>query len=70
MVLDLQVLPERTGFNEKPKGCDRFFRSGRSGEGAEKLTLAQRQRLSKGLSNVMKRFDYELIMEDDRDSSN
>lgn len=58
------------GFNEKPKGCDRFFRSGRSGEGAEKLTLAQRQRLSKGLSNVMKRFDYELIMEDDCDSSN
>ena len=47
------------GFAEKPAGCERFFRSGRTGEGAEKLTIEQRQRLAKGLSGVMKRFQYE-----------
>ena len=47
------------GFAEKPAGCERFFRSGRTGEGAERLTIEQRQRLAKGLSEVMKRFQYE-----------
>ena len=47
------------GFAEKPAGCERFFRSGRTGEGAEQLTIEQRQRLAKGLSGVMKRFQYE-----------
>ena len=27
------------GFAEKPKGCERFFRSGRTVEGAEQLQL-------------------------------
>ena len=47
------------GFAEKPVGCERFFRSGRTGEGAEQLSIEQRQRLAKGLSEVMKRFKYE-----------
>ena len=47
------------GFAEKPAGCERFFRSGRTGEGAEQLSIEQRKRLAKGLSEVMKRFQYE-----------
>ena len=47
------------GFAEKPAGCERFFRSGRTGEGAEKLSIEQRKRLAKGLSEAMKRFEYE-----------
>ena len=47
------------GFAEKPAGCERFFRSGRTGEGSEKLTIEQRQRLANGLYGVMKRFQYE-----------
>ena len=47
------------GFVEKPEGCERFFRSGRTGEGAEQLSMEQRRRLSKGLAEVMQRFDYE-----------
>ena len=47
------------GFAEKPVGCKRFFRSGRTGEGAEQLSIEQRKRLAKGLSEVMKRFEYE-----------
>ncbi len=47
------------GFDEKPAGCERFFRSGRTGEGAEQLSNEQRKRLAKGLSEVMKRFEYE-----------
>ena len=46
------------GFVEKPAKCERFFRSGRTGEGAERLTLDQRIRLAKGLSDAMTRFDY------------
>ena len=46
------------GFAEKPAKCERFFRSGRTGEGAERLTLDQRIRLAKGLSDAMTRFDY------------
>ena len=44
---------------EKPAGCERFFRSGRTGEGAEQLTIEQRKRLAKGLAEAMKRFQYE-----------
>ncbi|KGG26543.1 MULTISPECIES: sulfotransferase domain-containing protein [unclassified Prochlorococcus] len=46
------------GFSEKPEGCERFFRSGRTGEGAEKLSFEQRQKLASSLDVVMKRFDY------------
>ena len=47
------------GFAEKPAGCERFFRSGRTGEGAEQLSIEQRKRLANGLSEAMKRFEYE-----------
>ena len=46
-------------FAEKPAGCERFFRSGRTGEGAEQLSIEQRKRLAKGLSEAMNRFEYE-----------
>ena len=56
----LKKLEEQVGgFVEKPEGCERFFRSGRTGEGAEQLSMEQRRRLSKGLAEVMQRFDYE-----------
>jgi aryl sulfotransferase len=56
----LKKLEEQVGgFAEKPEGCKRFFRSGRTGEGAEQLSIDQRQRLAKGLAEVMHRFDYE-----------
>ena len=56
----LQKLEEQVGgFTEKPADCERFFRSGRTGEGAEQLTLEQRQRLADGLGKVMRRFQYE-----------
>ena len=56
----LKKLEEQVGgFVEKPEGCERFFRSGRTGEGAEQLSMEQRRRLAKGLAEVMQRFDYE-----------
>jgi hypothetical protein len=47
------------GFVEKPKGCERFFRSGRTGEGVEQLTLEQRERLASALKSAMDRFGYD-----------
>ena len=56
----LKKLEEQVGgFAEKPEGCERFFRSGRTGEGAEQLSIEQRRRLAKGLAEVMQRFGYE-----------
>jgi len=56
----LKKLEEQVGgFAEKPEGCERFFRSGRTGEGAEQLSIDQRMRLAKGLGETMDRFDYE-----------
>jgi hypothetical protein len=56
----LKKLEEQVGgFVEKPEGCERFFRSGRTGEGAEQLSIEQRKRLAKGLAEVMERFQYE-----------
>jgi hypothetical protein len=56
----LKKLEEQVGgFAEKPEGCERFFRSGRTGEGAEQLSIEQRKRLAKGLAEVMQRFGYE-----------
>lgn len=48
------------GFKEKPKGCDNFFRSGQTGEGAEKLTYIQREKLYRSMKKVMRRFGYDL----------
>lgn len=46
------------GFGERPQGCERFFRSGRSGEGREQLTLQQLERLERGLAPLLRRFGY------------
>lgn len=48
------------GFREKPAKCDSFFRSGRTGEGAEKLSFIQKEKLYKNMNKVMNRFGYEL----------
>jgi hypothetical protein len=56
----LKKLEEQVGgFVEKQEGCERFFRSGRTGEGAEQLSIEQRRRLAKGLAEVMQGFGYE-----------
>ena len=57
----LRNLEEKTigGFAEKPTSCDYFFRSGRSGEGAEQLSFEQRQRLFNSLKQGMTRMGYE-----------
>lgn len=47
------------GFREKPKTCKKFFRSGRSGEGAEQLSIEQRRLLFSVLGKSMKRLGYE-----------
>lgn len=57
----LQALEEKVGyFSERPSSCERFFRSGRSGEGAVVLTQEQRMELSNGLADVMTRFGYKV----------
>ena len=48
------------GFKEKPAQCDSFFRSGRTGEGAEKLSFIQKEKLYKKMKKVMNKFGYEL----------
>ena len=61
----LKQLEEKVGgFAEKPEGCNRFFRSGRSGEGAEQLSIPQRQQLAAEMADVMKRFGYEGVEDD------
>jgi hypothetical protein len=61
----LQKLEDQVGgFAEKPKGCERFFRSGRTGEGAEQLQPEQRERLATSLARMMERFNYEGVTSD------
>lgn len=58
----LQQLEEQVGdFAEKPSGCERFFRSGRTGEGAEQLSVEQRRRLTNSLGSVMERYRYKRL---------
>jgi aryl sulfotransferase len=49
---------EEGGFHERPEGCDRFFRSGRSGEGNEQLTGEQLQQLQEAFATTLDRFGY------------
>ena len=49
---------EEGGFHERPDGCDRFFRSGRSGEGVEQLSADQLAQLEDTFSTTLKRFGY------------
>jgi aryl sulfotransferase len=51
---------EEGGFREKPEGCERFFRSGRSGEGREQLTAEQILQLEEAFSATLIRFGYAL----------
>ncbi len=46
------------GFHERPEGCDRFFRSGRSGEGNEQLTGEQLEQLEEAFTATLHRFGY------------
>ena len=46
------------GFHERPQGCERFFRSGRSGEGQEQLTDEQLQQLEEAFAATLHRFGY------------
>jgi aryl sulfotransferase len=50
---------EEGGFRERPEGCERFFRSGRSGEGQEQLSAEQLGQLENAFSSTLKRFGYE-----------
>ncbi len=55
---------EEGGFHERPDGCERFFRSGRSGEGREQLTLEQLSALEAAFEQTLRRFTYPLIRQD------
>ena len=56
----LRAKEEREGgFHERPDGCERFFRSGRSGEGRETLTSEQFARLTETFAKSLKQFGYE-----------
>ena len=46
------------GFSERPEGCERFFRSGRSGEGQEQLTTEQLGKLEEAFGSTLGRFSY------------
>jgi hypothetical protein len=51
---------EEGGFHERPECCERFFRSGRSGEGREQLSADQLGQLEEAFSRTLKRFGYEV----------
>jgi hypothetical protein len=46
------------GFCETPRGCERFFRSGRRGEGFERLSEGQLTRLRKTFAATLEEFQY------------
>ena len=46
------------GFHERPDGCERFFRSGRSGEGREQLSAEQLMQLEEAFESTLSRFGY------------
>jgi aryl sulfotransferase len=49
---------EEGGFPERPAGCGRFFRSGRRGEGGERLSVGQLRRLDERLAWTLQRLGY------------
>ena len=56
----LRAKEEREGgFHERPNGCERFFRTGRSGEGRLTLTSDQFARLTGAFAVSLKHFGYE-----------
>ena len=46
------------GFYERPYGCERFFRSGRSGEGKEELTAEQLAQLEEAFAESLEQTGY------------
>ncbi|UUX49928.1 sulfotransferase domain-containing protein [Nisaea acidiphila] len=55
---ELSRQEEEGGFSERPPHMERFFRAGRSGEGAEELSSLQRQRLVSEFGAVMRKLGY------------
>lgn len=49
---------EKEGFVERPPHMERFFRSGKTGEGEKQLSDAQRHRIEEAFRPVMTRFGY------------
>ena len=49
---------EEGGFQERPSGCERFFRSGRSGEGREQLSPDQLERLQAAFTPTLAAHGY------------
>ena len=49
---------EEGGFHERPDGCERFFRSGRSGEGREQLNSDQLAQLDELLGSTLQHLGY------------
>jgi hypothetical protein len=49
---------EEGGFQERPPGCERFFRSGRSGEGREQLSAEQLARLQTAFAPTLAAHGY------------
>lgn len=43
---------------ERPRHAERFFRQGQSGEGRQRLTPAQIERLTQTHAELMRRFGY------------
>lgn len=54
----LTKLESERGFAERPVKAARFFRSGRAGEGMEKLSQAQRQSIIEAHQKVMRELGY------------
>jgi len=55
----LQAKEEQEGgFHERPDGCERFFRSGRSGEGKEELTAEQLAQLEEAFAVTLEQTGY------------
>jgi aryl sulfotransferase len=46
------------GFHERPSGCERFFRSGKSGEGRKRLSDEQFHLLETSFSDTLQKYDY------------
>lgn len=46
------------GFHERPSGCERFFRSGKSGEGRKRLNQEQFQLLETSFSATLENYGY------------
>ena len=49
---------EEGGFQERPSGCERFFRSGRSGEGRERLSAHQLAQLETAFAPTLAAHGY------------